>query len=134
VFLDTSFCIDIMRERQRGKRGPASLKLASLGETPLYISLFVACELQAGARMSDHPQAELRKVEMFSELVEIIRPDRSFAVAYGEAEAFLRQSGKAIHTMDLMIGVMAKQHGLPLLTGDDAHFRRIPGLVVETYG
>ena len=133
MFLDTSFCIDIMRERKQGKRGPACRKLASLGETPLYMSLFVACELQAGARMSDNPRAELRKVEMFSELVEIIRPDRSFAVAYGEAEAYLRQSGKAIPTMDLMIGLTAKQHGLPLLTADAEHFRRIPGLVVETY-
>jgi tRNA(fMet)-specific endonuclease VapC len=133
MFIDTSFCIDVMREHKLGKKGPASRKLASLGETPLYMSLFVACELQAGARMSDNPEAELRKVEMLSELVEIIRPDRSFAVAYGEAEAFLRQSGKTIPTMDLLIGVTAKQFGLPLLTSDEEHFRRIPGLILETY-
>jgi tRNA(fMet)-specific endonuclease VapC len=133
MFIDTSFCIDLMRERKQGKKGPASRKLAFLGETPLYMSLFVACELQAGARMSDNPAVELRKVEMFSVLVEIVRPDRSFAVAYGEAEALLRQSGKAVPTMDLLIGVMAKQHGLPLLTADEKHFSRIPGLVVETY-
>jgi tRNA(fMet)-specific endonuclease VapC len=133
MFIDTSFCIDLMRERKQGKIGSASRKLASLGETPLYMSLFVACELQAGARMSDNPPAELRKVEMFSELVEIVRPDRSFAVAYGEAEALLRQGGKAVPTMDLLIGVMAKQHGMPLLTADEKHFSRIPGLVVETY-
>jgi predicted nucleic acid-binding protein len=35
--------------------------------------------------------------------------------------------------MDLLIGVMAKQYGLPLLTADEKHFRRIPNLVVETY-
>ena len=133
MFLDTSFCIDVMRERKRGKKGPATRKLELLGETPLYISLFVACELQAGARMSDNPQEELRKVELFCEIVEMIRPDRSFAVAYGEAEAFLRRSGNAIATMDLLIGLTAKQYGLPLLTGDEDHFRRIPGLVVETY-
>ena len=133
MFLDTSFCIDVMRERKRGKKGPATRKLELLGETPLYISLFVACELQAGARMSDNPQEELRKVELFCEIVEMIRPDRSFAVAYGEAEAFLRRSGNPIATMDLLIGLTAKQYGLPLLTGDEDHFRRIPGLVVETY-
>jgi len=133
MFLDTSFCIDVMRERKRGKKGPATRKLELLGETPLYISLFVACELQAGARMSDNPQEELRKVELFCEIVEMIRPNRSFAVAYGEAEAFLRLSGNPIATMDLLIGLTAKQYGLPLLTGDEDHFRRIPGLVVETY-
>jgi tRNA(fMet)-specific endonuclease VapC len=133
VFLDTTFCIDLMRERKQGKNGPASRKLASLGETPLYASLFVACELHAGARMSNQPQAELRKIETLFEIVEIILPERSFAVAYGEAEAILRRKGKAIPTMDLLIGLTAKLHGLPLLTANDKHFRRIPGLIVETY-
>ena len=35
--------------------------------------------------------------------------------------------------MDLLIGLTAKLHGLPLLTADEKHFRRIPGLIVETY-
>jgi len=73
------------------KSGPASRKLASLGETPLYASLFVACELHTGARMSNSPQAELRKVETLFETVEIVPPERSFAVACGETEAFLRR-------------------------------------------
>jgi tRNA(fMet)-specific endonuclease VapC len=133
MFIDTSFCIDIIGKRQRGKQGPASRNLASLGETPLYMSLFVACELQAGARLSNNPNIELRKVEMFCELVEIILPDRTFAVAYGEAEAYLRQSGTPIPTIDLLIGVTAKQYGLPLITVDEKHFKRISGLVLETY-
>ena len=133
MFLDTSFCIDLMRERRQGKGGPASRKLASLGDTPLYMSLFVACELHAGARMSNNPNVELRKVETLSELVEIVRPDRSFAVAYGEMEAFLRKRGRSIPTMDLLIGLTAKMHGLPLLTADDQHFHRIPGLIVDFY-
>jgi tRNA(fMet)-specific endonuclease VapC len=133
MFIDTSFCIDLMRERKQGKHGPASRKLVSLGETPLYMALFVACELQAGARLSNNPDIELRKVEMFCELVEIVLPDRMLAVAYGEAEAYLRQSGKSIPSMDLLIGVMAKQYGLPLLTADERHFKRIPGLILETY-
>jgi tRNA(fMet)-specific endonuclease VapC len=133
LFLDTTFCIDLMRERKRDKNGPASRKLASLGEIPLYMSLFVACELHARARLSKDPQAELRKVEALTEMVEVVHPERSFAVAYGETEAFLRRKGKAIPTMDLLIGLTAKLYGLPLLTGDEEHFRRIPGLIVETY-
>ncbi len=133
MFLDTTFCIDLMRDRKQGKTGPASRKLAALGETPLYASLFVACELHAGARMSNNPEAELRKIQALSEIVEIVVPDRSFAVAYGETEAFLRRKGRTIPTMDLLIGLTAKLHGLPLLTADNEHFSRIPGLVVETY-
>jgi len=35
--------------------------------------------------------------------------------------------------MDLLTGLTAKQHGLPLLPADDGRFRRIPGWILETY-
>jgi tRNA(fMet)-specific endonuclease VapC len=133
MFVDTSFLIDLMRERKRSETGPATRKLHALGETPLQMAIFVACELQAGARLSARPRDELRKVELLTELIEVVLPDRSFAVAYGETEAALRKAGTPIPQMDLLIGVLAKSHGIPLLAGRDAHFQRIPGLVVETY-
>ena len=133
MFLDTTFCIDLMREQHRQVEGPAMAKLRSLGGAPLYVSVFVVCELQAGARLSRHPERELRKVEWFADRLEIVYPDSSFAVTYGELEADLRKKGKRIPLMDLLIGVSAKMSGLPLLTRDSTHFEMIPGLVVETY-
>ncbi len=133
MFLDTSFCIDLMRERYRGVEGAAVRKLSLLGQTSLYVSLFVLCELDAGARLSSRPEEEVGKVQRFSELVEVVLPDRAFAVLYGETEAFLRGQGASIPTMDLLIGVTAKGYGLPILTRDIIHFGKIPGLVVEQY-
>jgi predicted nucleic acid-binding protein len=133
MFLDTTFCIDLMRERHRRINGPATRKLSSLGQTPLYVSLFVLCELNAGARLAERSQEEIGKVQRLSELVEVVLPDRKFPVAYGEAEAELRRQGKTIPTMDLLIGVTAKTYGLPILTRDSMHFGRIPELVVEPY-
>ena len=133
MFLDTTFCIDLMREYHRKTRGPATRKLTSLGTTPLYASLFVACELHAGARMAGEPQRELRKVQWIMERLTLVLPDDTFAVAYGEVEALLRQNEQPIPTMDLLIGVTAKMHDLPILTRDPKHFERIPGLVVESY-
>lgn len=133
MFVDTSFCVDLMREQRRGADGPATRKLRELGDTPLMASVFVLCELQAGARLSHDPKRELRKVALFSDSVTVVYPDQAFAVAYGEAEAHLRRRGTPIPTMDLLIGVMAKSHGLPLLASDPSHFARIPGLVVEGY-
>ena len=133
MFLDTSYCIDLMRERVRRENGPATRKLVELGDVALYMSVFVACELQAGACLATRPADELRKVGRLAEHVELVFPDRSFAVAYGEAEAALRRKGKPIPTMDLMIGVQAKIYGMPLLAGRDSHFRLIPGLMVEDY-
>ena len=133
MFLDTSFCIDLMREKNRNKIGPATRKLESLNKTQLYASIFVLCELQAGARLSNNPQRELRRVNILFELLTIICPGRAFAVSYGEAESFLRKKGKSIPTMDLLIGVTAKIFGLPLITRDTGHFKQIPGLIIEHY-
>lgn len=133
MILETTFCIDLLREQNRRAPGPATAKLAELGARPLYLPLFVLCELHAGARLSANPHREMRRVEFFSGRLGLLLPDATFPVAYGEAESFLRKSGTAIPTMDLLIGVLAKCHGLPLLTRDVSHFARIPGLVVESY-
>lgn len=133
MILDTTFCIDLLREQNRRFPGPASTKLAELGTRPLYLPLFVLCELHAGARMSTNPRREIGRVEFFSSRLGLLLPDATFPVAYGEAESFLRRRGTAIPTMDLLIGVLAKCHGLPLLTRDVSHFTTIPGLVVESY-
>lgn len=122
-----------MREHHRREPGPATRKLAEVGEAELFLSLFVACELHAGARLAKEPPRELRKVAWLLERVTPVYPDSTFAVAYGEAESLLRQRGKPIPTMDLLIGVMAKMHGLPIITRDRGHYALIPGLVVETY-
>ena len=86
MFVDTSFCIDLMREHSRGMTdGPALSKLRELGNIPLYMSLFVACELHAGARLSARPSLEIRKVERLTDRVEMVSPGNTFPVAYGEA-------------------------------------------------
>ena len=133
MFMDTSFCIDLMREQRREADGPATAKLRDLGDTPLFTSAFVLCELHAGARLSKRPRRELRRVAMLAERVTVVPPAPTFPVAYGELEAHLRRAGTPIPTMDLLIGTTAKSHGLPLLTRDPAHYALIPGLVVETY-
>lgn len=133
MFLDTTFCVDLIREQRRGVNGPATVRLRGLGETPLQLSVFVLCELQAGARLSREPRRELRRVERSCDLADVVLPERGFEVAYGEAEAWLRRHGTPIGEMDLLIGVTAKVAGTPLLTRNAEHFQRIPGLAVEPY-
>ena len=97
------------------------------------MSLHVLCELYSGANLSSNTKNELRKIEVFSENIEIIYPDRPFTVLYGETESYLRKKGTPIPVMDLLIGITAKQYGMPLLTRDLNHFNLIPGLILETY-
>ena len=133
VHLDTTFCIDLIREARRGVAGRATAKLSQLADTALFASVFVVCELQAGARLSHNPRTELRRVGRLVNELEVVFPDETFPVSYGEAEAHLRRHGTPIPTMDLLIGVLARSHGRPLLTRDHEHYRKIPDLVVETY-
>lgn len=133
MFLDTSFCIDLFREYNKNIQGPALQKLKELKNIPIYLSVFVICELHTGANLSKNPKKELKKVELLIEDIQIVYPNQSFAVLYGETEAYLRKKGSVIPIMDLLIGISAKQYGLPLITRDYKHFNLIPGLVVERY-
>jgi predicted nucleic acid-binding protein len=130
---DTSFLIDLIRERTADIEGPAIKKLKFLGDTRMFLSLFTLCELRAGAELSRRPKSELRKIEFILDYIEILYPEASFPVFYGEAEAYLRKKGKPIPVMYLLIGITAKAAGLPVLTKDTRHFDLIPGLVVEGY-
>ena len=133
MFLDSSFCIDLMREHNQGVNGPATTKLKSLGETGILISIFVVCELRAGAEMSKNPMQELARVESLVESLNVVYPDRSSAVLYGETVAALLKHGTPVPLMDVLVGVAAKAFGLPILTRDIDHFQKIPGLVVIGY-
>jgi tRNA(fMet)-specific endonuclease VapC len=132
MFVDTTFCIDLLREARRGP-GPATAALERLGDAPLFASVFVICELHAGAQLSAHAPRELRGVERLAENLVVVFPDASFPVAYAGLEVALRRQGTPIPTMDLLIGTTARMRGMPLLTRDADHYRLIPGLVVETY-
>lgn len=109
------------------------MKLESLGGKPLLISLFVLCELRAGAEMSSNPRREISSVVRLIEGFDIISPTPPFAVLYGEIVATLLRNGTPVPRMDVLLGVMAKSFGMPVLTRNVSHFAKIPGLVIEGY-
>jgi len=133
VVLETTVCVDLLRERSRGRAGPAHDAVAKLGDRRVYLSVFSVCELHAGVGLSGRPDEELRLVTSFVSHLTVLYPEADFPVLYGEAAARLLAAGTPIPTMDLLIGVTAKARGLPLLTRDRRHFVRIAGLAVESY-
>lgn len=133
MLLDTSVCVDLLRERAHGLRGPAHTALAQLGDTRLYLSMYSVCELSTGALLSPQQPREQRLVSEFVHHLTVLYPDTAFPTLYAEAAATLIRNGTPIPVMDLLIGITAKSHGLTLLTRDRRHFFRIPGLAVEYY-
>ena len=101
-FLDTDFTVDLMREQRRRVVGPARRKLEQLGDAPIRLSLFVVCELEAGAALSHSPE-EHERVRRLCQECEVVYPDERFAPLYGEILAALKQQGLTIATMDLLI-------------------------------
>ena len=73
MFVDTCFCIDLIREQHGKHQGRATQKLVKLGNAPLFASVFVICELQAGTRLSSRPRRELRKVELLTNHFTVIQ-------------------------------------------------------------
>ena len=132
MLVDTTFVVDLLRERRRGQHGPATATLAAHRSVKLRMPLFVRCELEAGARRAAFPERELQRIARLGDFIELVLPGPDFASRYGQTEAHLRAQGTMIPTMDLLIAALCIGVGEPLLTSDD-HFRRIPHLVVVPF-
>jgi|FLYL01.1.fsa_nt_gi predicted nucleic acid-binding protein len=132
-FFDTDFVIDLLREQRRGGVGPAHRKLEQLGETPVRLSVFVLCELEAGAARYHDPE-EVQRVRRLCQHFEIVYPDDRFAPQYGETLAALKQQKLTVATMDLLIGTLALVENDTLVTRNVRHFGKIPRLRIEKYG
>ena len=131
-FFDTDFVIDLLREQRRGVVGPAHQTLAQLGETPIRLSVFVLCELEAGAARFHDPE-EVQRVRRLCQQFEVVYPDERFAPLYGETLATLKQQRLTVATMDLLIGTQAVVEKDVLVTRNVRHFAKIPNLQVEQY-
>jgi tRNA(fMet)-specific endonuclease VapC len=132
IHLDTSFLVDLLRESDRGVAGPASRQLNGMQNEELRISLFVACELAAGAAMSRKPSEERHKIERLLSSLTVEYPDQRFPGAYASLLAAQDRGSGRISTMDLLIATSAVLAQAPLLTRNARDFSRVPGL--ETIG
>ena len=131
-FVDTDFVIDLLREQRRGGGGPAHQKLEQLGETPICLSVFVLCELEAGAARYHDPD-EVQRVRRLCQQFEIVYPDERFAPQYGETLATLKQQQLTVATMDLLIGTLALVENDTLVTRNVRHFEKVPHLRIDRY-
>ena len=133
IHLDTSFLVDLLREAGRGTGGPATSFLANVQDEELSISVFVACELAAGAAMSSRPTQEKRRVDQLCAGLRVEYPDERFPTAYGSLLAAQQRSRGRISTMDLLIATTAVLAVAPLVTRNARDFSRVPDLVVLGY-
>lgn len=125
---ETSFMIDLEREIGRAAPGPAHEFLEEHVEDSLYLTVTVAGELAIGGSLSER--------DTWGEFLapfQMLAIDFEAAWHFGNIFRYLRANGLMIGASDLWIAATALAHGMPVVTRDEAHFRRAPGLEVLTY-
>ncbi len=128
VILETTFLIDLEREVRRGMTGPAQVFLEARAEERVCSTFTVAGELASGASLA---QRELW--DEFLAAFEILPWNPDVSWAYGGLYRYLAANGLLIGTNDLWIAATALAYDLPVVTSNERHFRRVPGLTTLRY-
>jgi predicted nucleic acid-binding protein len=133
IHLDTSFLIDFLREQSHGTPGPATAWLNQESSTPLGASLFVHCELFAGAAGAAHPAREQERIRGLLASIALVLPSDSFAERYGATLIHVQRASRSISTMDLLIATAALEDRAPLVTANRRHFSVVPDLEILSH-
>ncbi|MDH4066039.1 MAG: type II toxin-antitoxin system VapC family toxin [Acidobacteriota bacterium] len=128
LILETTFLIDLEREHHRGVAGPAVTFLEANGDARLYLSFIVVGELAAGLSMRDRARWEAFLAPFY-----VLPSTAEVSWRYGRAFRHLQDDGRLIGANDLWIAATGLAYGMPIVTRNVEHFRRVPGLEVASY-
>lgn len=132
IHFDTSFLVDVLRERRRGVAGPARQLLDGLPDDEEGC-VNVHTHGVSFSLVPD-PAREGERVQRLVSAMSVSLPDaEKFPDTYARLLADLQRRGTPIATMDLLIGTAAVRASAPLVTRDPSHFHPIAGLDVLTY-
>ncbi len=128
LIVETSFLIDLEREHNRGTPGRAVSFLEGNGDARLYLSFIVAGELAAGTSLADRSRWQAFLAPFY-----VLASNADVSWEYGRAYRYLQENGRLIGGNDLWIAATGLAYKMPVLTRDVEHYRRVPGLEVESY-
>jgi tRNA(fMet)-specific endonuclease VapC len=125
--LDTDTCIEILRGNRK-----VIEKRASVADAVL-TTWVTAAELYFGAGKSRDPAGNRTLVDEFLATLAVLGLDQASARQFGESKSRLERDGSLIPDADLFIASIALAHRADIVTGNQGHFVRIPGLTVEDW-
>ncbi|NOY28547.1 MAG: type II toxin-antitoxin system VapC family toxin [Oligoflexia bacterium] len=125
--LDTDTCIAILRGVGQviERRAEEPEEVATTWVT--------AAELYFGAAKSAVAERNRSLVDAFLATLPVLRPDLAAAQIFGEAKALLQRAGTPLADADLFIAATAIACRAAIVTGNQRHFRRIPGVELEDW-
>ncbi len=130
VCLDTSFIIDLFRKNPAAEE---KLRVFLERDERLSTTPITVAELYKGAYASKKKREEVRKITEILQHLEILDLSIPVCERYGVTINDLRAKGLPVGDLDVLIASAASINKEILLTRNREHFRRIPGLVVESW-
>lgn len=121
--LDTDWVVDVLRGYM-----PAVQAVREIAVDGLAISIITYGELAEGAIYARNPDSAWAGLVQFLEGKAVLPLTIEIMDRFGHVRGALRQQGRLIGDLDLLIGVTAVHHNLELLTRNRRHFDRIPDL------
>ena len=130
VCLDTDVLIDYLRKpSDEVKRVMESVFERKVSACTTSVNAF---EIWLGAYLAPKKAELVRDTEDFFGQLEVVNFDYGSSVEAGRVLADLRKRGEAIEIRDLFVGCVCKVSGMPLITRNLKHYRRVRGLKVLT--
>lgn len=102
-------------------------------EDPMSISVVSLMELHYGARKSQRVESNLAKVRAIAASFQVIPLTEECAETFGELRSLLEARGIPLDDLDLAIAATALTRNIILVTNNEAHFGRIPGLRMRNW-
>ncbi len=124
------FDTDAISEVLKKRPAPAYVRwLEAIPRDEQFTSAVVVGELFKGAFRASDRGRHLENIEKrVLPSVTVLSFEVATARVYGAIRADLERAGRSLADADLQIAATALQHGLELVTGNDKHFNRVPGL------
>ncbi len=128
------FDTDAISEVLKKRPAPAYLRwLKTIPRDQQFTSAVVVGELYKGAFRASDRERHLENVEKrVLPALTVLPYEVATARVYGAIRAELEEAGRSLADADLQIAATALQHGLELVTGNEKHFRRVPGLTLAS--
>ena len=128
ISFDTTFLIDLQRERRRGIEAAAHALAEARGDAEFCLSATALGEFAAGfSREEDAVLTEVRR------RFRIVPIDEGVSLVYRRIYRALKARGELIGANDLWIAAASIHCQSPLATRNINEFRRIPDLSVLPY-
>lgn len=100
---------------------------------PKAISVVTFGELVFGAHRSQKVMENLAKVHRIKEIFPVVEVTPAIMEIFGSMKAELQKSGASVDDFDLLIGATALTMGYGVVTNNEKHFKKMPGLVIANW-